>query len=261
MLRLDGASPGIHALAMSQPPLTPDFHDHRAGTQVTLHAHAEGQVLIATEGSMQVWFGSSRWPLGACAAVWVPPGLPHAARSLQDTAFRGVMIAAPRTSRLPSVASRFAAAPIFVAAVLDLVDARSSRRALASQVLADELSLRLSPQVGPGAPSDARFTELCAAVSGDVASAPDLAEAAQRAGMSRRSFTRAFRAATGRAWTDWVRETRLAQAASLLAQGARVTDAALAVGYATPSAFSVAFRRGRGRAPVQLARSASGRLP
>lgn len=243
---------------MGHPPLTPDFHDHPAGTQVRLHAHAEGQVLIATEGSMQVWFGTSRVRLGSRAAVWVPPGLPHAARSLQDTAFRGVMIAAPRTSLLPSVTSCFAAAPIFVAAVLDLVHARSSRRALASQVLADELSLRLSTQVGPSAPGDARFSELCAVVRDDVAGAPDLAEAARRAGMSRRSFTRAFRAATGRSWTDWVREARLAQAASLLAQGARVTDAALAVGYATPSAFSVAFRRGRGRAPVQLARSAPG---
>ena len=37
--------------------------------------------------------------------------------------------------------------------------------------------------------------------------------AAARTGMSRRSFTRAFRAATGLAWTGWVREARLARAA------------------------------------------------
>jgi AraC-like DNA-binding protein len=237
-------------LAVNHPALTPDFHDHRAGTHVALHTHQDGQVLIATEGSMQVWFGTSRMQLAPHMAVWVPPGMPHAARSLEDTAFRGIMIDLPRASRLPASASYFVAAPIFVAATLDLVHARESQRRLASQLLADELSSRLLAQVGPLLPTDLRFVEICAKVLDDVASAPSLAEATNLAGMSRRSFTRAFRAATGISWMAWVREARLAQAASLLARGARVTDAALAVGYATPSAFSVAFRRDRGTTPV-----------
>ena len=70
--------------------------------------------------------------------------------------------------------------------------------------------------------------------------------------LPRRTFSRVFRAETGLAWGAWVREARLARAAALLGSGMNVTDAALAVGYATPSAFTVAFQRGRGVAPVRL---------
>jgi AraC-like DNA-binding protein len=70
--------------------------------------------------------------------------------------------------------------------------------------------------------------------------------------MSRRSFSRAFRAETQKGWAEWVGAARLSQAATLILGGARVTDAALAVGYATPSAFSVAFRRMAGVSPIAL---------
>jgi AraC-like DNA-binding protein len=235
--------------------LTPDFHDHKAGQAIELHAHEDGQVLVAAEGSMHVWLDDTRLTLAPRAALWVPPGVPHAARSLEDTAFRGVMIDVPRSASLPQRVARFAAAPLFVAATLGLVDARTTERTRASRLLFDELASHLSPQTGPLVPRDPRFAELCARAMEDVADAPSLDEAASQVGMSRRSFTRAFRAATGLAWIAWVREARLAQAAALLAEGARVTDAALTVGYATPSAFSFAFRRGLGKAPVRLRRS------
>jgi AraC-like DNA-binding protein len=230
--------------------LTPDFHDHQAGQTVELHAHDEGQVLIAAEGRMEVWFASTRFELAPRTAVWVPPGMPHAARSLELTAFRGVMV--PSVAPLPQRVARFAASPVFVRATQDLVHARAQQRALASSLLADQLASSLALQVGPAVPRDPRFGELCARSLDEPADAPSLDAAAALVRMSRRSFTRAFRVATGLSWTDFVREARLAKAASLLGEGARVTDAALAVGYATPSAFSVAFRRGVGRAPVQL---------
>jgi AraC-like DNA-binding protein len=232
--------------------LTPDFHDHRAGQVVEQHAHEEGQVLIASEGSMHVWFGSTRLTLAPRAAVWVPPGIPHAARSLEHTAFRGVMVDGPRAAVLPRRVARIAAAPLLLGATLELTHASTVTRRRVSNLWFDELSSHLAAQTGPRPPRDLRFVALCNATLEDLAAAPSLDEAATQVRMSRRSFTRAFRAATGSAWTTWVREARLAQAATLLGEGARVTEAALAVGYATPSAFSFAFRRGVGRAPIRL---------
>jgi AraC-like DNA-binding protein len=232
--------------------LTPDFHDHRRGQAVELHVHDEGQVLIAAAGAMDVFFGGRPLRLAARAGVWVPPGVPHAARSLEDTAFRGVLIDASRAASLPRKVARFASGPPLVAATLDLVHARKAQRLLASAILLDSLASRLAAQHGPPMPRDERLLPLCSAVLEEVAQAPSLDDAAARVGMSRRSFTRSFRTATGLAWNEWVREARLARAASLLADGMRVTDAALAVGYATPSAFSFAFRRDTGKAPVEL---------
>jgi AraC-like DNA-binding protein len=234
------------------PALTPDFHDHRRGQVVELHAHQDGQVLIAAEGTMDVFFGERSMRLAPLTAVWVPPGVPHAARSLQATAFRGILVDLAQSAALPARVARFAAAPLFVAATLDLVHARAVQRTRASEILFDELASHLSTQRGPCLPRDPRFLALCLSVLDDVAAAPSLDGAARQARMSRRSFTRGFRAATGLAWSAWVRAARLAQAASLLADGVRVTDAALAVGYATPSAFSYAFHRDVGKAPVRL---------
>jgi AraC-like DNA-binding protein len=237
---------------MDGPALAPDFHDHRAGEQVALHAHEEGQVLLALEGAMDVQVGSAHFRLGPGSAVWVPPRLPHAALSVESTAFRGMLVGAGPSALLPLRPQRFAAQPILLAAVPDLTADRARRRALATALLIDELLTRVAIGALSSLPADDRLAALCARALADLAEAPDLTLAARTCGLSRRSFTRAFRASTGRGWATWVREARMAQAAALIADGTPVTDAALAVGYTTPSAFSVAFRRGTGIAPVAL---------
>ncbi|HWP17562.1 MAG TPA: AraC family ligand binding domain-containing protein [Burkholderiaceae bacterium] len=45
------------------------------------HRHARGQLLGADEGLLSVEAGDSRWVVPAGHAVWIPPGVSHAARS------------------------------------------------------------------------------------------------------------------------------------------------------------------------------------
>ncbi|MDB5687309.1 MAG: AraC family transcriptional regulator [Rhizorhabdus sp.] len=71
------------------------------------------------------------------------------------------------------------------------------------------------------------------------------------AGMSERSFRRAFAAETGTSWQAWLIQARMLTAMSLLAEGRRVTDVAADVGYASLSAFAKAFVRLTGEAPAQ----------
>ncbi|NNF57526.1 MAG: AraC family transcriptional regulator [Rhodothermaceae bacterium] len=66
---------------------------------------------------------------------------------------------------------------------------------------------------------------------------------ARRAGMSRAVFDRRFKAATAYAPLQFVKAMRLNNAALLLRQGATVSEAAYAVGYASASQFSREFRR------------------
>ncbi|NHN89114.1 helix-turn-helix domain-containing protein [Acetobacter conturbans] len=72
------------------------------------------------------------------------------------------------------------------------------------------------------------------------------------AGMSERSFRRHFLAETGLTWQDWITQARLFQAATLLAEGQRVTDVAAEVGYASLSAFAKAFTRLIGMTPIRF---------
>ena len=72
---------------------------------------------------------------------------------------------------------------------------------------------------------------------------------ARRAGMSRAVFDRRFKAATDYAPLQFVKAMRLNNAAVLLRQGATVSEAAYAVGYASASQFSREFRRRFSQSP------------
>ncbi len=237
---------------MSQATLTPDFHDWRADAAVASHAHAEGQLLVALEGAMEVRLGAARLRLSPHEAVWVPPGLAHSARSLVPTAFRGVLVARGPAALLPARPTRLCARPLLLATVPELASPRAERRRLAEGLVLDELRSETGSLGAPLVPDEARWAGPCRRALEDLCAPPTLEEAARLARLSRRTFSRVFRAETGLAWGAWVREARLARAAALLGGGMSVTDAALAVGYATPSAFTVAFQRGRGVAPVRL---------
>ena len=78
------------------------------------------------------------------------------------------------------------------------------------------------------------------------------------AGMSRRTFTRLFRAQTGASFAAWRQQVCLQAAIARLTQGQSVTRVALDLGYASPSAFASAFRRvlARRQAPISTSDSA-----
>jgi AraC family transcriptional regulator len=74
--------------------------------------------------------------------------------------------------------------------------------------------------------------------------------------LSRFHFCTAFRIATGHTPYEWLTRLRMEMARKLLADSAlRITDIALAVGYKTPSAFAVTFRRHVGVRPTDFRRS------
>ncbi|WP_336944761.1 helix-turn-helix transcriptional regulator [Asaia sp. HN010] len=76
-----------------------------------------------------------------------------------------------------------------------------------------------------------------------------LAMALREAGMSERSFRRYFDREIGMSWQQWITQARLFHAATLLAQGESVTQAAVQSGYASQSAFTKAFTRLLGLSP------------
>jgi AraC family transcriptional regulator len=74
--------------------------------------------------------------------------------------------------------------------------------------------------------------------------------------LSRFHFCTAFRFATGQTPYEWLTIRRIERARDLLGNPTlRVTDIALAVGYSTPSAFSVGFRKVTGMTPTDFRRN------
>ncbi|WP_415523929.1 helix-turn-helix transcriptional regulator [Gluconobacter cerinus] len=85
-----------------------------------------------------------------------------------------------------------------------------------------------------------------------------LTQALHQAGMSERSFRRHFLNETGMTWQAWITQARLFHAATLLAEGQRVTDVSAEVGYASLSAFAKAFTHLLGQSPVRFRKSQEG---
>ncbi|MDN5928307.1 MAG: AraC family transcriptional regulator [Hyphomicrobiales bacterium] len=79
---------------------------------------------------------------------------------------------------------------------------------------------------------------------------------AEIAGMSRTSFAKAFHAAIGRAPIDYVSHWRMQIGADLIQRGGNIAEIAGTLGYASQSAFGVAFKRIRGCSPKAAARTA-----
>jgi transcriptional regulator GlxA family with amidase domain len=80
----------------------------------------------------------------------------------------------------------------------------------------------------------------------------------QRAGLTRRTFTRRFRAATGQLPMDYVHAVRVENAKRIIEQDAGgIDDVAYQVGYEDPTFFRRLFKREVGLAPAAYRRKFS----
>ena len=84
--------------------------------------------------------------------------------------------------------------------------------------------------------------------------APSLEELAELCSISSRQLTRGFRASRGCSIGDHIDQTRIEMAKRHLASDESIKSIAFAVGFASPSSFSYAFRRATGSTPNQFRR-------
>lgn len=110
---------------------------------------------------------------------------------------------------------------------------------------------------GPLPTTDPVVARALALVQRDVARPWSLALIAREVGASRATLARRFHDAVGEPPMAYVRNARLARAADLLCDPAEtIATVAAKVGYASPFAFSVAFKRARGVSPQEHRRTA-----
>ncbi|WP_214408259.1 AraC family transcriptional regulator [Pseudonocardia lacus] len=215
------------------------------------------QLVHAATGSMRVETGGALGPgraevrvLPPHRALWLPDGWRARVVVHRRVALRTLYLAGP--PRLAARPTAVDVAPLLHELILQAVrdsplrrDRPAHRRLL--EVLGDRLALAPSaPEVLP-LPTDPRALALADALRADPATTLPLRALAE--GASIRTLERLFLAETGLTISRWRQRLRLLLATELLAAGEPVTAVALAVGYATPSAFTAMYRTHLGHPP------------
>ena len=229
---------------------------HAAGTQFPGHRHARGQFACAASGAISVHTPQGNWlvpPRGAC---WLPPDMEHGMRMHGDVTMLNVFVdpAAIARAKLPLDCRVLDTTPMLrqlldEAVKTDPLYAPDSRAGRLMALLLDEIGAMPALPLNAPLPHDARLARLCTRLLQQPQLHDDLDAVASAAGMSRRTFTRLFRAQTGLSFAQWRQQACLLAAIARLADGQAVTRVALDLGYASPSAFTAAFRKVLGTVP------------
>ena len=230
--------------------------EHAAGTQFPGHHHARGQFACAASGAISVHTPQGNWlvpPRGAC---WLPAGMEHGMRMHGDVTMLNVFVdpAAIARAKLPLVCRVLDTTPLLrqlldEAVKADPLYAPDSRAGRLMALLLDEIGAMPALPLNAPLPHDARLARLCTRLLQQPQLHDDLDAVASAVGMSRRTFTRLFRAQTGLSFAQWRQQACLLAAIARLADGQAVTRVALDLGYASPSAFTAAFRKVLGTVP------------
>lgn len=220
------------------------------------------QLLLAESGVMTVHTDDASWLVPPHRAVWAPSGVHHRIVTSGRVRVRCLYLA-EGVVRDPGVCRAVELRGFTRALVLEAVAAAPlwddvQRHVHLVAVLADELAdLDTAPLRLP-TPRDQRALEAAAVVLDDPGCNDDVATIAARVATSRRTLERLFAAETGMTVGRWRTQARLHAAITLLESGVPVTRAAAEVGYATPSAFSAAFRQVLGTSPTRYLAGRSG---
>lgn len=111
------------------------------------------------------------------------------------------------------------------------------------------MAIRERPTQGALAPWRMRLIEERLGAADEASKPPTLGELADACNMSVRQLTRAFRASRGCSIGDFIAECRIDHAKRMLASDQSIKAVAYALGFASPSSFSYAFRSATGQTP------------
>jgi AraC-like DNA-binding protein len=229
-------------------------YDYAAGHVVPLHFHDRDQLVYASRGVMTVRTRNGSWVVPTDRAVWIPANSPHTITMSGKVAMRTLYLRPRLAKSLPRECCVVNVSPLLKELVLHACTAgalmkRTHWQRHLVEVILDQLqTIQMLPLQLPN-PSDPRALRIAELLLADPSDRRPLSEFCKAAGASKRTAERLFQHDVGMTLGKWRQQLRLMQALRLLAEGAKVTHAALEAGYSTPSAFISMFRKSLGSTP------------
>ncbi|GAA1796641.1 AraC family transcriptional regulator [Brevibacterium celere] len=247
--------PPIHAAELTS--ATFSGAEHR-DVSYAPHSHDGDQLFWFPDGGMDVLVDSRRWLVHADTVLWIPAGIVHSNRLLRAGATLSVYLSPslrPPGDRW-SLPRALALDPLLGALIRHLPGRRLSpvRREHCYRLLIDLLAEADDRETAVPTPRHPAARTVAEAVLADPADRTELADWAQRTGVSARTIARAFASETGLSFSAWRTKVRLLSALPLLIDGGAVHEAAAQSGYGSVGGFISAFAREFGATPAAYVR-------
>jgi len=234
--------------------ITSHTRDYPAGDIVPLHFHDRDQLVYASRGVMTVNTGSGTWVVPPHRAVWIPAKMPHTITMSGVVAMRTLYLK-PRLAKGPprdccviNVSALLRELILHACTVRTLKASVKWQAHLVAVILHQLERVHTVPLQLPHL-SDPRLVRIADILMRDPRDARTLAQLCKETGAGKRSVERLFQQEIGMTFGKWRQQLRLMQGMRLLAEGAKVTHAALEAGYGTASAFTSMFRKALGVTP------------
>jgi AraC-like DNA-binding protein len=231
------------------------------GAQIPFHMHRRGQLLHATVGVMRVETDDAAWIIPPARALWMPPRHGHGVAARGHIEMRTVYIEENACAALPQRATLVEVTGLLRELILALLEEpvaydEDARGGQVARLLLTELGRLQTRAHALPMPHDARALKVARALLDAPGLNVGLDDLSERAGASRRTLARLFRAETGLGFAEWRTRLRALDGLARLGAGASVGAASSAVGYASPSAFTAMVHREFGAPPRRLSRRA-----
>jgi AraC-like DNA-binding protein len=214
-------------------------------------------LIYASAGVMSVHTANGSWVVPPHRAVWVPANMERSIEVSAGLAMRTLYFKPGVATSLPRDCCVVNVPPLLRELILHTIDIGMLNRAIPSHarligVLIDQLRALSTVPLQLPQPTDPRAIKVAALL--EAKPGLPLGKISKQAGASARTIERLFRTETKMTFAGWRERLRLLHALRLLAAGEAVTNVALELGYASPSAFIAMFRRVMGTTPSRYYR-------
>lgn len=237
---------------------------HRYGDRVHVseHQHSRSQLMFPVGGVLAVHTAAGHWLVPADHVLWIPARMRHSVDFIGDVTTHSVYVRPDAIEGLPTHLHVAALTPLLRHLIYE-VEAFAGKPGDAREpfilgaLLHEILRLPELP-LGLPLPASQKLADLCRAFLVAPSAQLKIDDWAEAAGMSRRSFTRAFREETGLSLSTWRQQALLIAALPRLSAGEAVTSVAIDLGYDSVPAFTTMFSRMLGAPPRAYFRAARG---
>jgi len=236
-------------------PIVAIGNDYPNGYVIDPHHHRRGQLISGASGVIVLSTSEGNWVMPPQRGMWIPPATEHHVRMVGEVTMQSLYLEPDAVPGMPSICQVVSISPFMRSLItealgLPLEYELQGRAGALMQLIEHEMQQLPVLPLSLHFPTHGALSARCR----QFVQRPDIHETtdewANALSMSRRSFTRLFRRETGMSFVAWRQQACLLCALPRLAAGQPVTTVAVDLGYETPAAFTLMFKRAFGSPPL-----------